>query len=75
MVGQTLHTRLLYNPKKEIFFLNFIYSQLYNSKLVKRYGHAPTDACRRYYKPDSCTHIAGKCPNRETLRINRHSAA
>ena len=25
--------------------------------------------------PDSCTHIAGECPDHETLRISRHNAA
>jgi hypothetical protein len=25
--------------------------------------------------PDSCTHIAGECPDHESLRISRHNAA
>ena len=25
--------------------------------------------------PDSCTHIAGECPDDETLRISRNNAA
>jgi hypothetical protein len=40
-----------------------------------RYGHAPTDECPLYHMLDSCTHIAGECPDHEALRISRHNAA
>jgi len=39
-----------------------------------RYGHAPTDECPISHMPDSCTHIAGKCPDHEAMRISRHIA-
>jgi hypothetical protein len=55
--------------------LKFIYGQLYNGKIAKRYGHAPSDVCPLCYMPDSCTHIAGECPAHEALRIARHNAA
>ncbi len=40
-----------------------------------RYGRALADECPLYKMPDSCTHIAGECPNHEALRISRHNAA
>ena len=52
-----------------------MYGQIYNGKLAKRYGHAPTDECPLYHKPHSCTHIAGECKDNEALRISRHNAA
>ena len=55
--------------------LKFIYIQLYHGELSQRYGHAPTDECPLCHKLDSCTHIAGECPDHEALRINRHNAA
>ena len=52
-----------------------MYSQLYNSRLAQRYGQAPTDECPLCHNPDSCTHIAGECPDHEALRISRHKTA
>jgi hypothetical protein len=40
-----------------------------------RYGHAPTDECPLCHMPESCTHIAGECPDQEALRISRDDAA
>ena len=40
-----------------------------------RYGHALTDECPLCHMPDSCTHIAGECPDHEALRVSRHNAA
>ena len=40
-----------------------------------RYGHALTDECTLYHMPDSCTHIAGECPDHEAMRITNHDAA
>ncbi len=53
-----LHTRLRENSKEGTNLLKFIHGQLYNGKLAKRYGHAPTDECHLCHRPDSCTHIA-----------------
>ena len=33
------------------------------------------DECPLCHMRDSCTHIAGECPDHETLRISRHNAA
>jgi hypothetical protein len=55
--------------------LKFIYGQLYNGKLAKRYGHAPKDDCPLCHKLDSCTHIARECKGHEGLRIERDNAA
>ncbi len=55
--------------------LKFLYGQLYNGKLAKRYGQAPTDECPLCHRPDSCTHIARECSHHEALRIGRHNAA
>ena len=57
----TLHTRLRKNPKEGTNILNFIYEQLYNDKLAKRYGHAPTDECPLCHRLEYCTHIACEC--------------
>ena len=38
-----------------------------------RYGHASTNECPLYHLLDSCTHIAGKFPDYEVLRISRHN--
>ena len=73
--GKALHTRLRDNPKEGTNLLKFIYGQLYNGKLDKLYGHAPTDECPLCHLQDSCTHIAGECANHEGLRITRHNAA
>ena len=74
-VGQALHKKLIYSPWEGTSLLKFIYGHLYNSKLAKRYGHAPTDDCPLWHRPDSCTHIAGECPDHEAMRISRHNAA
>ena len=74
-VGHALHKELTYSPWEGYFHLKFIYRQLYNGKLAKRYGHAPKDECPLCHLPDSCTHIPGECPNHEALRISGHNAA
>jgi len=40
-----------------------------------RYGHVLTDECPLCHMPDSCTHIAGECPDHEALRISRLNEA
>ena len=41
-----------------------------------RYGHAlATDEWPPCHMPDSCIHIAGECPDHESMRISRHNAA
>ena len=74
-VGRALHKKLTYHSWEGTSLLKFVYGQLYNGKLAKRYGHALTDECPLCRKPDSCTHIAWECPNHEALRISRHNAA
>ena len=74
-VGEALHKRLNSNPKEGTTLLKFVYGQLYNGKIAKRFGHTPTDDCPLCHKPDSCTHIAGECQEHEGLRIARHNAA
>ena len=61
-----IQKRIASNPKEGNTLLKLLYGQL-----AQRYGHAPTNACPLYHKPDSCTPIAGKCPDHEALRINR----
>jgi hypothetical protein len=73
--GRAIYKKLTSQSKEGITLLKFIYGQLYNRKLAKRYGNAPTDECPLCHKPDSCTHIAGECPNHEALRIDKHNAA
>ena len=73
--GIALHTRLRDNPKEGTNLLKFIYGQLYNGKLAKLYGHAPSDECPLCHLPDSCTHIAGDCKAHKNLTISRHNAA
>jgi len=75
IMGQALHKKLTYSPWERTSLLKFIYGPIYNGKLAKRYGHAPTDECPLYYRPDSCTLIAGEFPDQEALRISRHNAA
>jgi hypothetical protein len=75
IVGQALHKKLIHSPWKGTSLLKLIYGQVYNGKLAKRYGHALTDECMLYHMPDSCTHIAVECPDREALHISRHDAA
>jgi len=53
----SLHTRLRENSKEGTNLRKFIHGQLYNGKLAKRCGHAPTDECPLCYCPNSCTHI------------------
>ena len=74
-VGRALHKKLIHSPWEVTSLLKFIYGQLYNGKLTMRYGHAPTNECPLCHMPDSCTHIAGKCPDHEALRISRHNTA
>ncbi len=74
-VGRAIHKKLHSIPKEGTTLLKFIYGQVYNGKIAKRYGHAPTEACPLCHKPDSCTHIAGECPDHDGLRIGRHNAA
>ncbi len=57
-VGRSICKKLSSHPKEGTILLKFIYVQLYNGKLAKRYGHAPTDKCPLCHKPDSCTHVA-----------------
>ncbi len=73
--GHALHKKFTYSPWEGIFLHNFIYGQFYNGKLAKRYGHALTNECPLCHMPDSCTHIAGECPEHEALRLSRHDAA
>jgi len=70
-----LHVRLRENSKEGTNLLKFIHGQLYNAKLTKRYGHAPTDECPLCHRPDLCTHIAGECEFHQNLIISRHNAA
>ncbi len=44
-VGRALHKKLTYSGWEGSSLLKFIYGQLCNGKLAKRYGHAPTDEC------------------------------
>jgi hypothetical protein len=73
--GTAIHTRLRENSKEGTYLLKFIHGQLYNGKLAKRYGHAPTDECPLCHRPDSCTHIARECKFHKNLTISRHNAA
>ena len=74
-VGRAIHKKLTYHPWEGTSVLKFLYGQLYNGKLAKRYGHTLTDACPLCHKPDSCTHIAGEFQAHDALRISRHNAA
>jgi hypothetical protein len=75
-LGHALKKNMLtYNPYEGTTLLKFVYGHLYNVKLAMRYGHTPTDEWPLCHMPDSCTHIAGECPDQETLRISRHNAA
>jgi predicted outer membrane repeat protein len=73
--GSALHIRFRENSKEGTKLLKFIHGQLYNGKLAKRYGHAPTDEFPLCHRPDSCTHIAGECKAHKHLAISRHNAA
>ena len=73
--GTSLHSRLRENAKEGTNILKFIHGQLYNGKLAKRYGHAPTDESPLCHLPYSCTHIASECKAHKNLSINRHNAA
>ncbi len=74
-VGQAIHKKLTHSPREGTSLLKFLYGQLYNGKLALRYRHAPTDECPLCHMPDSCTYLAGECPDPEALRISRHIAA
>ncbi len=69
-VGATLHTRFREYSKEGTNLLNFIHGQLYNGKLAKRYGHAPTDECPLCHHPDSSKHIARECKAHKNLSIS-----
>ena len=73
--GVSVHTHLRENPKEGTHLLKIAYGQLYNGKIAKRYGHAPTDECPLCHRPDSCTHIAGECKSHTNLSISRHNEA
>jgi predicted outer membrane repeat protein len=64
-----------HQPKEGTTLLKFVYGQLYNVKIAKRYGHAPTDECLLCHRPDSCTHIAAECKYHKHLAISRHNDA
>ncbi len=49
--GASLHTRLRETPKEGTNLLKCMYGQLYNGKLAKRYGYAPTDECPSFHRP------------------------
>jgi hypothetical protein len=74
-LGRAIQSKLASNHWEGTSLLKFVYGQLYNGKLVKRYGHAPTDACPLCHKPESCTHIARECRFHMALTISRHNAA
>ncbi len=74
-VGQALHKKLTHSPREGTSLVKFLYGQLCNGKLALRYRHALTDECQLCHMPDSCTHIAGECPDHEALRISHHNAA
>ena len=74
-LGQAHHNKVTHSPREGTALIKFLYGQLYNGKLALRYGHAPTDECPLCHKPDSCTYIAGECPDHEAMRISRHNAA
>ena len=73
--GPAYHARLRENSKEGTKLLKFIHGQLYNGKLAKRYGHAPTGEYPLCHRPDSCTHIARECKANKNLTISRHNAA
>jgi ribonuclease HI len=75
MINRAIHKKLNSTPMEGTSILKFIYGQLYNGKIAMRYGHALADEFPLCRRPDSCTHIAGECPNNEGLRIGRHNAA
>jgi len=74
-VGQTLHKKLTHSPWEGTSLLKFVYGQLYHGKLAMGYFHALTDECPLCHMPDSCTHIAGECPDHEAMRISGLNAA
>jgi hypothetical protein len=74
-VDKAIYSRLLSSHWEGTTLLNFVYCQLYNGNLAKRYGHAPTHECPLCHKPDSCTHFAGECLSHKAFTISRHNAA
>jgi len=62
-VGQGLHKKLTHSPWEGTSLLKFIYGQLYNGKLSKRYGHALAYECPLCHMLDSFTHITEECPD------------
>ena len=65
------------SPKAGSQLLQFLYGQLYNGKLAKRYGHQDTENCPLCGHPDSCTHLAGACGHvrMRGYYIARHNTA
>jgi hypothetical protein len=74
-VREAIHRRLAASASEGSSLLKFTYGQLYNGKIAKGYGHAPTHESPFCHKPDSCTHIAGECPHHKALTISLHNAA
>jgi hypothetical protein len=74
-VGKAIYRRLTANAWEGTTLLKFIYGQLYNDKLAKRYGHAHADECPICHNPNVGTHIAGECSYHKALTISRHNAA
>ena len=72
--GTALHARLRENLKEGTNLLKFIHGQLYNGKLAKPYGQAPTDEYPLCHRPDSCTRIAGEYKAHKNLSISRLNA-
>ena len=74
-VGKAIHRRLKAHAWESTTLIKFIYGQLYNGKLAKRYGHATAVECPLCHKPDSCTRIAGECSYHKALTISHHNTA
>jgi hypothetical protein len=74
-MGKAIHRRFTVNAREGTTLLKFMYGPLYNGKLAKQYGHAPTDECPPCHKLDSYTHIAGGCSYHKALTIVRHNTA
>ena len=68
-VGQELHKKLTHSSREGTSLFKFICGQLDNGKLAMRYGRALIDECPLCHMPDSCTHIAGECPDHAAVLI------
>jgi len=73
-VGKAIHRWLTTIPWEGKTLIKFVYGQLFNGKLAKRFGQAPTDASPLCHKPASCTHIEAECVYHKALTIGRHNA-